>query len=232
MVLSCHQSDPCEHLHPQVPPCYCSDHIDSVLLSLDVVSPDTEDVPLLINVGVVLNPGDMSVESLLKVLLQLVLQLDGAVQLLLKVLHLIGLALLVFILLSLKVSPLSLLIEEIDCQLLLLGLQSKRCPVSECFGFLVLDPVIDGGPQESLLVLELLEVIKPCVESFSLLVVDPSGDEVSHDLMTLALHLREEMLLLAFIVLYLLVEVLDLSVMVNVSSLEFLYVFNVDLLPH
>ncbi len=199
MVFPGYQSDPREYLHPQVLPGDGPNHVNSVFLSLNIISPYTEYVSLFIDVCVIGNPGDMCLESLLKVLFQLVLQLNGTFQLLIQGFYLVGLSLFLLFRLLLKTSPLSLCIEQVDSQFLLLRLQSEGGPVPERFRLLILHPIVDGGPQEPLLVLEVLQIIEPCIESLGLLVMNLSGDEICHYLVALGLHLGEEMLLLAFI---------------------------------
>jgi hypothetical protein len=74
IVLSGHESDPLEHLHPESLSGDGANDIDGILLLLDVVSPHEQDVASLVDVVVLSHSTGQGVEGLLEVLVQLLLQ--------------------------------------------------------------------------------------------------------------------------------------------------------------
>ena len=70
MVLTSMKSDPLPYFSSKGTTCNRPNDINSVLLSLDEVSPGTEDVPTLLNIGVALNSTNVRVKGILELLMQ------------------------------------------------------------------------------------------------------------------------------------------------------------------
>lgn len=69
VLLPCCHPNPSEHFDPQSPPRNSPNHIHSVLLTPDKVSPGIQDVPPLFYVNIVLDPVDVGLKGLFKVAL-------------------------------------------------------------------------------------------------------------------------------------------------------------------
>lgn len=103
-------------------------------------------------------------------------------------------------------------------------------PSSEPSGETTPLPVKNGFSHESPLLTFLIDNVEPLIETSSLLSLIHSHDEVTHNSMGLRLHLRDQVGLSGFILLNLDPEVRDLLLVLLLSFIKHLNVFDVDLL--
>ena len=123
VVFSCNKSDSLEHFHSKCLSSNSSNHIDSIFLLLDVVSPDKQDISSLVNVMVFSHSSSQGVESLLKVLVELILQSSLLGNLAGKFISLFLVSPLFSLSLLLKSSPCHFLFIKFSCKFSFLNLE-------------------------------------------------------------------------------------------------------------
>lgn len=123
VIFSSNKSDSLENFHSKSLSSNSSNHVDSIFLLLDIVSPDKQDIPSLVNVVVFSHSSCQGVESLLKVLVELVLQSSLLGNLAGKFISLLLMSSLFSLSLLLKSSPCHFLLIKLSCKFSLLNLK-------------------------------------------------------------------------------------------------------------
>jgi len=71
MVLPSYKSDSLENFHSECFTCNSANNINSIFLLSDIVSPDEQDIPPLVNIVIITNSSSHGIEGLFKVLIKL-----------------------------------------------------------------------------------------------------------------------------------------------------------------
>ena len=231
VVLPGDKSDSLEHLHSEGLPSNGSNRVTSILLLLDVVSPDDEDVASLVNVLVVVDSPDQSVEGSFKVVTELLLQSDLIGHLLSQVFRLLLMLSLFDIPALLQLPSLGFLEFNHFHHLVFSAGKVPLLPGSEGTGKASSVPVKDSLSDEASLLGLLRDHVEPLEEASGLLSGVHSDDEVAHDSVSLRLHLRNQVLLLRLVLLDLDSEELNLILVVLLPLVQLVDVVQEHLLP-
>ena len=189
VILTSYKSDSLEHLHTKGLSSDCPNNIDCIPLLLNVIQPDQQDVASPINIVVVTHSSLESLERLLEVLVELLLQGILLLNFHLEVLSLLSMLPLLILSLLLQLSSFLLLCLKLIGELLLSYLEGGFSPSPEGGTIRSPLPVEHGLLEEPLLLAVLTHDIVPFVEASGLLLGDHSDDEVAHDPVCLLLHL-------------------------------------------
>lgn len=170
-------------------------------------------------------------ESFFEVYVQLLLQSGLLCNFLGQLLSLLRMRPLLSLSLLLKLSPSLLLCVEFRCKFLLPQLERGFGPSPECRATRASLPVEERFAEESPFLVFLVDDIVPLVEAAANLLCVHSHDEVTHDAMGLLLHLGNQVLLLALILLNSYFEVGDLLLVLILPPVELFDVIEVQSLP-